>query len=220
MNRRSFLKGIFFISSIFTFRVSASKKNNISFDYGVASGDPTNSNVILWTRVTSSLNKDIKIKWQISSSKDFKNILNSGSALSKSLNDFTVKVDANVPYNFRGKKIFYRFSYKDIYSDIGMTNTLPDNNPEKYNIAFCSCSNYPAGYFNAYREIAKNDEIDLVLHLGDYIYEYDRDGYASEDSIRFNRVVEPTHEIISLNDYRKRHAQYKSDKDLQLLHKS
>ena len=62
MNRRSILKGIFFISSIFTFRVSASKKNNISFDYGVASGDPTNSNVILWTRVTSSLNKDIKIE--------------------------------------------------------------------------------------------------------------------------------------------------------------
>jgi len=220
MNRRSFLKGIFFISSIFTFRVSASLKNNISFDYGVASGDPTNSNVILWTRVTSTLNKDIKIKWQISSTKDFKNILNSGSALSKSLNDFTVKVDVNVPNNFRGKKIFYRFIYKDTYSDIGMTNTLPDKNPDKYNIAFCSCSNYPAGYFNAYREIAKNDEIDLVLHLGDYIYEYDKDGYATEDSIRFNRVVEPTHEIISLNDYRKRHAQYKSDKDLQLLHKS
>ena len=94
------------------------------------------------------------------------------------------------------------------------------NTPDQYNIAFCSCSNHPAGYFNAYQEMAKNEDIDLVLHLGDYIYEYDKDGYATEDSKRFNRVVDPKHEIVSLNDYRKRHAQYKSDLDLQALHKS
>ena len=67
MNRRSFLKGLFFISSIFTIKLSASSKNNVSFDYGVASGDPSKSNVIIWTKVTPSLNRDIKIKWQISS---------------------------------------------------------------------------------------------------------------------------------------------------------
>ena len=61
--------------------------------------------------------------------------------------------------------------------------------------------------------MAKNEDIDLVLHLGDYIYEYDKDGYATEDSKRFNRVVDPKHEIVSLNDYRRRHAQYKSDLD-------
>ena len=220
MNRRSFLKGLFFISSIFTFKLSPSSKNNVSFDFGVASGDPTNSNVILWTKVTPSLNRDIKIEWQISSTRDFKNIINSGNAFSKSSNDFTIKVDVNVPSAFRGKKIFYRFFYDNTYSDIGVTNTLPSYNPDQYNIAFCSCSNHPAGYFNVYREIAKNDEIDLVLHLGDYIYEYDKDGYATEDSVRFKRVVEPKHEIITLNDYRKRHAQYKSDLDLQALHKS
>ena len=92
MNRRSFLKGLFFISSFFSFKLSASSKNNVSFDYGVASGDPTNSNIILWTRVTPKLNRDIKIKWQISSTKNFNNILNSGTALSKFSNDFTVKV--------------------------------------------------------------------------------------------------------------------------------
>ena len=220
MNRRSFLKGLFFISSIFTIKLSASSKNNVSFDYGVASGDPSKSNVIIWTKVTPSLNRDIKIKWQISSTKDFKNILNSGSTLSKSFNDFTVKEDVNIPNAFRGKKIFYRFFFNDTYSDIGVTNTLPPHNPDQYNIAFCSCSNHPAGYFNAYREMAKNEDIDLVLHLGDYIYEYDKDGYATEDSKRFNRVVDPKHEIVSLNDYRRRHAQYKSDLDLQLLHKS
>ena len=220
MNRRSFLKGLLFISSIFAFKLKASKKNNISFDYGVASGDPTNTNIILWTRVTPTLNKNINIKWQLSSNKNFNNLLDSGIASAKYSNDFTVKVDVNVPNEFRGKKVFYRFLFNDTYSDIGITNTLPQNNPDKYNIAFCSCSNHPAGYFNAYREMSKNVEIDLVLHLGDYIYEYDKNGYATEDSERFNRVVEPQHEIVSLSDYRKRHAQYKSDLDLQALHKS
>ena len=220
MNRRTFLKGLLFISSIFTFKLSASSKNNFSFDYGVASGDPTNTNVIIWTKVTSSINKDIKIKWQLSSNKSFTNILNSGIALAKFSNDFTIKVDVNIPSAFRGKKVFYRFFINNTFSDVGITKTLPVDNPDQYNIAFCSCSNHPAGYFNAYREMANNDEIDLVLHLGDYIYEYDKNGYATEDSERLNRVVDPKHEIISLNDYRKRHAQYKSDSDLQALHRS
>ena len=220
MNRRSFLKGLLFISSIFTLKLKSSSKNNVSFDYGVASGDPTNTNIILWTRATPSINKNIKINWELSSDINFKNILNSGTAFAKYSNDFTVKIDANVPNAYRGKKVFYRFFSNNTYSDIGISNTLPGNNPDSYNIAFCSCSNHPAGYFNAYKEMAKNNEIDLVLHLGDYIYEYDKDGYATEDSKRFNREVDPKHEIVSLNDYRRRHAQYKSDLDLQELHKS
>ena len=220
MNRRSFLKGLLLIFSIFTFKLSSSSKNNISFVHGVASGDPTKNKIILWTRVTTNLNRDVEIQWQMASNKTFSNILNSGIAFAKYSNDFTVKVDANVPNAYRGKKVFYRFSSNNIFSEIGITNTLPNNSPDKYNIAFCSCSNHPAGYFNAYREMAKNEDIDIVLHLGDYIYEYDKDGYATEDSERFNRVVDPKHEIISLNDYRKRHAQYKSDLDLQALHKS
>ena len=220
MNRRSFLKGLLFISSIFTLKLTSSSKNNISFDYGVASGDPTNTNIILWTRATPSINKNFQIEWELSSDINFKNILNSGTAFAKYSNDFTVKVDAIVPKAYRGKKVFYRFFINNTYSEIGITKTLPTNNPDNYNIAFCSCSNHPAGYFNAYKEMAKNNEIDLVLHLGDYIYEYDKDGYATEDSKRFNRVVDPKHEIVSLNDYRRRHAQYKSDLDLQALHKS
>jgi len=220
MNRRSFLKGLLFFSSIFTLKLKSSSRNNISFDYGVASGDPTNTNIILWTRATPTINKNIQIGWELSSDINFKNILNSGTAFAKYSNDFTVKIDANVPNGYRGKKVFYRFFSNNTYSDIGITNTLPANNPDNYNIAFCSCSNHPAGYFNAYKEMAKDNEIDLVLHLGDYIYEYDKDGYATEDSKSFNRVVDPKHEIVSLNDYRRRHAQYKSDLDLQELHKS
>ena len=83
MNRRSFLKGLLFFLSIFTLKLKTSTKNNISFDYGVASGDPTNTNIILWTKVTPTLNKDITIKWQLSADKNFKNILNAGLVSAK-----------------------------------------------------------------------------------------------------------------------------------------
>ena len=125
MNRRSFLKGLLFISSIFTLKLKASRKNNVSFNYGVASGDPTNTNIILWTKVSPTFNKNVTIKWQLSADKNFKNIINSGYVLAKYSNDFTVKVDVNVPNPFRGNKVFYRFLFNDTFSDTGITNTLP-----------------------------------------------------------------------------------------------
>jgi len=82
----------------------------------------------------------------------------------------------------------------------------------------CSCANYPAGYFNAYRAMADDADLDLVLHLGDYIYEYDAAGYASASSLGLGRVSEPLNELTRLSDYRRRHGQYKSDPDLQKLH--
>ena len=221
MNRRAFIKVLIFISSILSFKIYPSqKKPNTSFNYGVASGDPTNEKIILWTKISTNSNKNIQVRWELSKDKKFNKVLSSGFFIAKKINNFSVKIDVKVPQIYRGKDVFYRFNIDDIYSDTGKTKTLPINDPEKYNIGFCSCSNHPAGYFNAYREMANNNEIDLVLHLGDYIYEYDKDGYATEDSVKFNRVTEPIHEIVTLNDYRKRHAQYKSDPDLQLLHRS
>ena len=164
--------------------------------------------------------KDKKIKWEVSNQKSFQKILVSGNAKAKFDDNFTVKVDAQIPSNFNGKTIYYRFSFQGIVSDIGTTKTLPINNPNKFNIAFCSCSNYPAGYFNAYKEMANDEEVDLVLHLGDYLYEYSREGYTSSDAKKMGRVVNPPNEIISLDDYRKRYATYRSDTDLQLLHQS
>ena len=221
MNRRIFIKSIlFFISSLSLKLFSFSKNDSlISFDYGVASGDPTNSHVILWTKVTSESHKDKKINWEVSSDIAFRNIVSSGSTYAKNTNDHAVKVDAGIPAEFNGKKIFYRFRSGDNSSEIGETLTLPINNPNKFKIGFCSCSNYPAGYFNAYKELAKDEEVDLVLHLGDYIYEYNRNGYASSDAKKMGRVVNPSKEIISLDDYRKRYATYRSDADLQLLHR-
>ena len=221
MQKRNFLKSLLLIIGSFPLKIfSYQDKERISFDYGVASGDPTADQVILWTKISKINKNDIDIKWEVSSDADFKNIVASGNKRSIFADNFTVKVDANIPKKYNGKKIFYRFYYENIFSAIGATSTLPLENPNKYNIAFCSCSNYPAGFFNAYKEIAKNDDIDLVLHLGDYIYEYGRNVYPSTGSEEMGRVVEPPHEIISLDDYRKRYALYRSDEDLQDLHAS
>lgn len=224
MNRRPFLKLFFFISSIFPFRLVGSTilsvNNLVSFQHGVASGDPTNENVIIWTRVTPSNHSYLRVVWQVASDKHFKNIIQRGVVKTSQKNDFTVKADPYIPKEYNNKKIYYRFIADGVISPIGQTKTLPKYNPDEFNLAFCSCSNYPGGYFNAYKEMALNKDIDVFLHLGDYIYEYDDKGYASENALSMDRVVDPLHEIITLSDYRKRHAQYKTDFDLQKLHSS
>ncbi len=221
MNRRFFIKSLFFFIASFPLKISSfNKKRSISFDYSVASGDPTNTHVILWTKVTPLEKINYEVKWEISSDTTFNNIISNGLTTAKYFHDYTVKVDARVPNDFNGKKVFYRFTVGDVVSDTGITSTLPIENPSTFNISFCSCSNYPAGYFNAYKEMANNSEIDLVLHLGDYLYEYSSSGYASSDAKEMGRVVDPRNEIISLADYRKRYATYRKDVDLQVLHQN
>ena len=219
MKRRQFLRTLGILLVLLPFRIFPfSQDKKISFKYGVASGDPTNSNVILWTKLSGVESKKKKVRWEVSDQKDFSRIIAKGHVTAKLSDDFTVKVDARIPDQFNGESIFYRFTADKIYSEIGTTITLPSYNPRSFNIAFCSCSNYPAGYFNSYKEIAENTDIHIVLHLGDYLYEYAVDGYASSDAKEMNRLVEPKHEIISLNDYRKRHATYRKDNDLKKLH--
>ena len=221
-NRRLFLKGLTFFSLALPLKIYPFPKENkfVSFKHGVASGDPTQTNIILWTKLSDVQANTTLVTWQISENKNFSSLIAQGKTRTDSFKDFTVKVDAKIPKKYNGLKIYYRFKVGNNISDIGTTSTLPITNPDKFNIAFCSCSNYPAGYFNAYREIALNKKIDLVLHLGDYLYEYSSDGYASENAQSMGREVFPKNEILSLEDYRKRHATYKKDKDLQLLHSS
>ena len=218
--RRKFLKSLALLLLFLPICIfpSFNKESVISFKYGVASGDPTNTNVILWTKILPMGNPEIRVRWEVSSSKDFSNLITYGHVRTNSKKDYSVKVDAKIPKKFNGEKIYYRFLADGKTSDVGMTSTLPSENPNNFNIAFCSCSNYPAGYFNAYKEIAKNEKIDLVLHLGDYLYEYGHGGYASKDAEQMGRVVNPKHEMVSLDDYRKRYATYRSDPDLKLLH--
>lgn len=187
------------------------------FLHGVASGDPLQDKVILWTRLTPvDLSARLKVTWEIANDNQFKQNLKTGMVETTKTDDFTVKVDAA---GLQANTIYYyRFRFGNKISSVGQTKTLPIST-NKVTFAVCSCSNYPAGYFYVYREIAKQN-VDVIIHLGDYIYEYGADGYAAEDAAKLGRTL-PTDnnkEIIKLDDYRKRYALYRQDKDLQAAH--
>ncbi|MCG5225120.1 alkaline phosphatase D family protein [Acinetobacter pittii] len=187
------------------------------FVHGVASGDPLQDKVILWTRLTPvDLSAPLKVTWEIATDDQFKQNLKTGTVQTNKTDDFTVKVDATGLQ--AGTTYYYRFRFGSKVSPVGQTKTLPVTT-NKVSFAVCSCSNYPAGYFYVYREIAKQN-VDVVIHLGDYIYEYGADGYATEDAAKLGRTLPPDNnkEILKLDDYRKRYALYRQDKDLQAVH--
>lgn len=185
------------------------------FAHGVASGDPDRTSVVIWTRV-SGIDAPADVGWEVAGDGDFQDVVASGRFITDRDRDHTVKVvvDNLAP----GASYFYRFSVAGEASPTGRTKTLPDGHMERLVIAIASCSNYPFGFFNAYDEIAGDADVDVVAHLGDYIYEYSEDGYGGETGKRIDRVHEPRHEIISLDDYRTRHAQYKSDAGSRAMH--
>ena len=195
---------------------------NLAFTHGVASGDPLSDRVLLWTRAapidTSALpaGSTITLAWDIATDSSFATIVRSGTVATSATSDYTAKADATglAPATV----YFYRFSVGSKRSVTGRTKTLPTGNVAKVKLAVFSCSNYPAGYFNVYAEAAKQGDVDAAVHLGDYIYEYSRAGYASASAAALGRESLPVNEILSLADYRSRYAQYRSDPDLQALH--
>ncbi len=184
------------------------------FYHGVASGDPLEDKVIIWTRVTPKNTLDkISVKWKISESSDFKNTLNEGVFVTNNERDYTVKVD--VDKLSPGKTYYYKFEALGKESMIGKTKTI-SNSSSSLKLAAISCSDYQRGFFNAYSSLA-DEEIDAVIHLGDYIYEYKSRDFSNGI---FKRLHLPDKEIVSLSDYRIRHSQYKLDPDLIAAHSS
>ncbi|QGZ40211.1 alkaline phosphatase D [Pseudoduganella flava] len=189
---------------------------DISFAHGVASGDPLTDRVILWTRVTTAVADDMEVGWVVAEDAGFAKTVASGTVVTGAARDYTVKVDATGLQ--AGRTYYYRFRCQGKESPVGRTKTLATGNVTQAKFAVFSCSNYPAGYFNVYAEAAKLDDVDAGLHLGDYIYEYAADGYASQNAANLGRVSQPSNEIITLTDYRRRYQQYRSDPDLQAVH--
>jgi alkaline phosphatase D len=192
----------------------------VSFDHGVASGDPLNDSLIIWTRVTpkDTTTDSLKVQWQVALDPQFTTISHDGEAQISNATDFTLKVDLqglrpNTAY-------YYRFNAHGKTSPVGQGKTLPIGDIDKVKLAVVSCANYPAGYFHVYGEIAKQPDLDAVIHLGDYIYEYGNDGYATEDAAKLGRLLPEDNqgEIITLSDYRKRYANYRLDGNLQAAH--
>lgn len=187
-----------------------------AFAHGVASGDPLADRVILWTRVTPAAPGNFAVVWEMSSDANFGAIVGRGTVGTGPTQDYTVKVD--VTGLQPASTYFYRFLYGEERSPTGRTKTLPAGDVPQVKLAVLSCANFPAGYFNVYADVAKRGDIDVALHLGDYIYEYGLLGYASQTAFVIDRESSPRQEILTLADYRQRHAQYKSDPDLRALH--
>lgn len=184
------------------------------FSHGIASGDPTHDSVLLWTRVSAA--GSTSLDWELASDTDFTQILQHGSARISAANDHTVKV---LVENLQpGQTYFYRFRVDGAVSEPGRTRTLPTGPLAQLGLAIASCSNYSFGFFNAYEVIANDAEIDFVLHLGDYIYEYGADGWGAAEGAGIDRAHSPANEVVSLKDYRERHAQYKTDFGSRLMH--
>ncbi|WP_228464019.1 MULTISPECIES: alkaline phosphatase [Chryseobacterium] len=191
---------------------------NSGFDTGVASFDPTATGIIIWTRYSAGI--DAEVTWEISRNSNFSEVLRRGKANASVINDFTVAVDVqNIPSNTKYYYRFYNIKTKET-SVIGETITLPSktDSVNEVKLAVVSCSNFPAGLFNVYGAVAKS-EADVVVHLGDYIYEYAPGQYGTNPyTNQLGRAHKPAKEILNLNDYRERYRQYRGDKNLQLAH--
>lgn len=173
------------------------------FYHGVASGDPLADRVIIWTRVSDQTGT-VNLTWRIALDTAFAQVVNNGTATTDSSKDFCVKVDVDglQPNTW----YYYQFNMGTDRSLIGRTRTLPVGDIDSLRFALMSCQDYEAGYYNAHANIVNRNDVDAVVFVGDYIYEY-----GSEAG---NRPHEPENEILSLDDYRTRHSQYKLDPDL------
>ncbi|MEW6120366.1 MAG: alkaline phosphatase D family protein [Pseudomonadota bacterium] len=217
-SRRTFLRGLGagVLAASVVRPASAHSGRDPVFQHGVASGDPLADRVVIWTRVSTESMGKVPVLWEVARDPGFRRIVRSGRTLTHAGVDYTVKIDVSgLP---AGARLFYRFRAHGRFSPTGRTRTLPHGGLDQLKLAVFSCSNYPAGYFHAYSEAARLDDVFASVHLGDYIYEYGRDGYASGDAAALGREVEPAGELLALADYRRRYAQYRSDPDLQALH--
>jgi len=186
------------------------------FLHGVASGDPLQDRVILWTRVTPANHNDqVEVRWTIARDPGLRQVVSSGRLRTDITRDFTIKVDADRLEP--GHTYYYQFSTRSDRSPTGRTRTLPQDGVKAARLALTSCSNMAYGLFNAYALVARRADLDCVLHLGDYLYEYPNKVYG--DGTALGRVPMPDKEMVTLADYRQRHAQYKTDTDLQEAHR-
>ena len=184
------------------------------FYHGVASGDPLDDRVIIWTRVTPEYDTTIDVQWKMALDTAFKNVVAQGRTTTDYTKDYTVKVD--VTGLQPGVTYYYYFSALKKNSMMGRTHTLPTSTVNHLRFAVISCCNYQMGYFNAYKRIAERNDLDAVIHLGDYIYEYPTYGYGYTAAV--DRIHQPNHTIVTLDDYRIRHSFYKLDRDLRAAH--
>ncbi|HEY8218149.1 MAG TPA: alkaline phosphatase D family protein [Acidimicrobiia bacterium] len=187
-----------------------------TFAHGVASGDPLTDHVVLWTRVTTTAADAVPVDWELARDQAMTDVVSSGTTAAEAEHDWCVHVDAGglAP----ASTYWYRFEAQGDTSPVGRTRTLPAET-DHLRFAMVSCAKFNAGFFNAYARLAARDDLDFLLHLGDYIYEASNTPPASQTpGADIGRPFEPLHECVTLDDYRARYNQYHRDSDVQLLH--
>ena len=193
------------------------------FRLGVASGDPTPNGASLWTRLAPEPlvegggmpPKDIAVRWQVATDSRFRNVARSGTAAAVPELGHSVHVDVR---GLRpGREYYYRFLTSGDASPVGRTKTVPDARARVSDLsfAFASCQKWDDGFYSPYRRMAEED-IELVIHLGDYIYEY---GVGSGGVRNANVPASFAEECVTLDRYRLQHSLYKTDPDLQEAHR-
>jgi alkaline phosphatase D len=193
----------------------AARSFGTGFTHNVASGEPSATSVLLWTRYVADA--ETALTWQVSDTEDFAKPMAEGSVAASPARDWCAKgvVTGLSPDRW----YFYRFLAPDgAASPVGRTRTLPAGPSATFRLAVFSCSNFGFGWFNAYGHAAEANDADLAVHLGDYIYEYAAGTYPDVKQGVAERVLAPTTEIVALTDYRLRYATYRADPDCQRLH--
>lgn len=193
----------------------AARSFGTGFTHSVASGEPSATSVLLWTRFVAEA--ETALTWQVSESEDFAKPVAEGSVAASPTRDWCAKGIATGLAPDRW--YFFRFiAPTGTTSPVGRTRTLPQGPTASFKLAVFSCSNFGFGWFNAYGHAAEANDADLAVHLGDYIYEYEAGKYPDRGQGVSERVLAPETEIVALTDYRLRYATYRADPDCQRLH--
>jgi alkaline phosphatase D len=218
LTRRTVLEGGLATLGLLALPLSA-RADAPRFTHGVASGDPKQRHVRLWTRYLPADGGPARLRVEVARDAGFRRRVASHSVVAHPANDHCVSTVAKGLS--AGEWYFYRFLAPDgSVSPVGRTRTLPAKGEAPFRIAVLSCANMEFGYFNAYRHLAQRNDIDLVLHLGDYIYEWGTGQHSLAAKALKDRSTQPPGETVTLQDYRTRYAWYRADPDLAELHRA
>jgi alkaline phosphatase D len=187
------------------------------FRHGVASGDPDADCVVIWTRATPTDHQPVRVRWTVARDPELTDVVASGEVEATADTDYTAAAD--VEGLETDTHYWYAFDAHGERSPIGRTRTLPGAEVDRLRFAVVSCAKFNSGFFNGYARLAERDDLNFVLHLGDYIYEAAQDPPPGQTpGADIGRPFEPRNECVTLADYRTRYGQYRRDPDTQAFH--
>lgn len=217
ITRRHLIQGSLYGLGALALPGMAAMLNARGFTHGVASGEPRADSLLLWTRYVAQHAERLRV--EVAADTLFTRVIAEGEAFTDPARDHTARV--TVSGLAPGRWHYYRFIAPDgRISAVGRSRTLPIGEVSRFGIGLFSCSNLPFGWFNAYAHACLRSDLDLIVHVGDYLYEYPRGDYPDARTALPERVIEPAGELITLADYHLRYACYRLDPDLQRLHQS